>query len=196
VTTRINGVDTTDHTLTGATLKAAGKAFVCRYYSNHHVSSTGVPDWKDLRKAELAEKAAAGVRIVSNWELMANPPNSRAVGQSHAELFLAENAELGGPEWAFVYYAIDTPAHAHDFDNYAMGWADRIDPSRLGCYGDGAVFRQLKADGLITKAWQSMSRSFPGNSKVVSGLTVWDQSGADIIQTSGGTLSGHSVDFD
>jgi len=132
------------------------------------------------------------VRIVSNWEWAAAPANSRSGGQADARRFLARHAALGGPDWAPCYYSIDTPASAHSYDNYAQGWLDIIARERLGVYGDGALFRQLKADGFVTYAWQSLSRSFPGNSHPDGS---WNHDGADIIQTSSGHVGAHSVDF-
>ena len=184
----IKGCDTTDHTLTGATLKANGLAFVCRYVLN---ALTGTLD-KELRATELPEKKAAGVRIVSNWEWAAAPANFRSTGKDHATRCKARLASLGAPDWAPVYYSIDTPAVAGSYNAYAQGWRDVYPAEQLGVYGDGALFRQLKADGYVTLAWQSMSKSFPGNHHPDG---TWNHDGADIIQTGGGSVAGHSVDF-
>lgn len=186
----IKGCDFTSRALTGAMLKADGYAFCCRYVLN---SPSGTLD-KQMSVAEVKEKSAHGVRIVSNWEWQAVPPNSRATGKDHATRCKAELAKLGAPAWAPVYYSIDTAAHAGDYNAYAQGWRDVFPADRLGVYGDGALFRQLKADGYVKYAWQSMSFSFPGNHNA-DGRT-WNHAGADIIQTGNGTINGHSVDFD
>lgn len=185
----IKGVDSTERSLTGAILKANGYAFACRYVQNAPGSSLD----KEMSAAEVREKSAAGIRIVSNWEWGAAPANLQSLGRQHAQAFLARHKLLGGPDWAPCYYSIDTPATAGSYNNYAQGWLDIMPVERLGVYGDGALFRQLKADGFVTYAWQSMSRSFPGNH---TSAGTWDHRGADIIQTTSGHVDGHSCDFD
>ena len=184
------GCDFTSRSLTGATLKADGYAFCCRYVLN---APGGTLD-KQMSAAEVREKSAHGIRIVSNFEWQAVPPNSRATGKEHATACKAQLRRLRAPAWAPVYYSVDTAAHADDFNAYARGWRDVYPADQLGVYGDGALFRQLKADGFVKYAWQSMSFSFPGNHNA-DGRT-WNHAGADIIQTGNGTINGHSVDFD
>jgi hypothetical protein len=178
-----NGIDTTDRTLTGKTLKAAGFEFACRYVLNapgpNHID-------KQMTAAEVREKSAAGIRIVSNFEWDPIPRNTVAEGKAHARAFLDAHSDLRGPDWAPCYYSVDTPAGAGSFDNYARGWADILGPERCGCYGDGSLFRALKKAGLITLAWQSLSTSFPGNN---------NHTGANLVQTSSGHVAGHAVDF-
>lgn len=185
----IKGVDTTEYSLTGATLKAGGYSFVCRYIQNF---PTGTLD-KEMRRSELVEKTAAGIRVVANWEWAAVPPNTRSRGQDDAHAAKARLASLGVPDWAPVYYSVDTRAQAGDYNAYAAGWRDVYPAHQLGVYGDGALFRQLKADGYVKYAWQSMSLSFPGNHKADGS---WNHAGADIIQTNSGHIGTHSCDFD
>ncbi len=189
MTIAIKGVDTTHHDLTGAMLKAAGKAFVCRYVQNKAGSTLD----KQMRHDELVEKAAAGVLTVANWELESAPPNSRSRGQDDAHACKARLAGLGVGAWVRVYYSLDTPASASDYNAYAAGWRDVYPADQLGVYGDGALFRALKADGYVKYAWQSMSRSYPGNHHADG---TWNHDGADIIQTGSGTLNGFSLDYD
>jgi hypothetical protein len=185
----IKGVDTTHYNLTGKALMAAGYVFVCRYVQNF---PTGTLD-KEMRRAELVEKTAAGVRVVANWEWSAAPANSRSLGQADADRWLQRKAALGIPDWAPCYYSIDTAATAGSYNAYAQGWLDRLPRDQLGVYGDGALFRQLKADGFVKYAWQSMSRSFPGNHHADGS---WNHDGADITQTGSSTLGGFSLDLD
>src|SRR5262245_53660441 len=120
MTMATKGVDFTDRRLTGAVLHAHGYSFACRYVQN---ASTGNLD-KEMTAAEVREKSAAGIRIVSNWELDGNPANTVAEGRAHARAFLERHHALGGPDWAPCYYSIDRPATAGSFDQYARGWAD------------------------------------------------------------------------
>lgn len=185
------GVDTATDKLTGAMLRAAGKAFVCRYVQN----APGSTFDKEIQgRAELADKTAHGVRVVANWEWEATQKNSRSDGQADANRWLARREALGIPEWAPCYYSIDYPAAAGSHNAYAQGWLDELPREQIGCYGDGALFRQLKADGYIKYAWQSMSRDFPGNH--VPGTTTWDHRGADIIQTTRTKIGGFDCDLD
>ncbi len=189
MTIAIKGADTTHYNLTGATLKADGYAFVCRYVQNFPNSTLD----KEMRRTELVEKTAAGVRVVANWEWSPAPANSRSLGQADANRWLDRREMLGIPDWAPCYYSIDTGATAGSYNAYAQGWLDELPREQLGVYGDGALFRALKADGFVKYAWQSMSRSFPGNHHADG---TWNHDGADIIQTGSGTLNKFSLDFD
>lgn len=177
----IRGVDTIDHTLTGAILKPNGFHFVCRYYAGH-TSKIG----KEITAAEVVEKSKAGIYIVSNWEQTGKPANTVAEGKAHATDWLAQQKEVDGVDWAAVYYSIDESIAPDGMDNYATGWADVIGPHRCGVYGEGNIIRRLKAAGRVRLGWLSMSTAWPGST---------NHTGADIIQTGSGKVAGHDVDF-
>jgi len=187
----IKGVDYSHHGFTGAQLKAAGIVFAARYIQNFPGSSFD----KEMKATELSSLTAAGVRVVANWEWDANPPNSRTVGKDHATKAKARLALLHVPDWAPIYYSIDTGLLGDARNAYAQGWRDVYPADQLGVYTCGALFRQLKADGYVKYAWQSMSRSFPGN-HLPGQPDIWDHRGADVIQTGNGTLLGHLLDWD
>lgn len=187
----IKGVDYSHHGFTGSQLKAAGIHFAARYIENFPGSSLD----KEMKRTELVSLSGAGVRVVANWEWAANPPNSRTTGKEHATLAKARLALLGVPDWAPIYYSIDTGLQADSRNAYAQGWRDIYPAHQLGVYTCGALFRQLKADGYVKYAWQSMSRSFPGN-HMPGQPDIWDHRGADVIQTGGGSLLGKSLDWD
>ena len=180
MTTR--GVDTTDHTLTGAMLKTAGYAFVCRYYQYG-----GTNPGKQLTAAEVVEKTAAGIRIVSNYETDGDPDNTVATGERHARNFLAQHADVGGPDWAPCYFSIDLAVNPSSRDLYLKGLCNVLGVERVGVYAEDALIVHARAAGLIAYGWRSMSSSFPGN----PGTT-----GCNLIQTGNGHVAGHSVDFD
>ena len=180
MTTR--GVDTTDHTLTGATLKASGYAFVCRYYQYG-----GTNPGKQLTAAEAVEKSAAGIRIVSNYETDGNPDNTVATGERHARNFLAQHADVGGPDWAPCYFSIDLAVNPSSRDLYMKGLGNVLGVDRVGVYAEDALIVHARAAGLISYGWRSMSSSFPGNPGTV---------GCNLIQTGSGHVGPHSVDFD
>jgi hypothetical protein len=187
----IKGVDYSHHGFTGAQLKAAGIKFAARYIQNFPGSSFD----KEMKRSELVSLSGAGVRVVANWEWSANPPNSRTAGHDHATAAKARLATLGVPDWAPIYYSIDTGLQADSRNAYAQGWRDIYPAHQLGVYTCGALFRQLKADGYVKYAWQSMSRSFPGN-HLPGQPDIWDHRGADVIQTGNGSLLGKSLDWD
>jgi len=165
--------------------------FACRYIQNFPGSSLD----KEMKASELVSLSGAGVRVVANWEWSANPPNDRATGKDHATKAKARLASLHVPDWAPVYYSIDTGLQAGARNAYAQGWRDVYPADQLGVYTCGALFRQLKADGYVKYAWQSMSRSFPGN-HLAGQPDIWDHRGADIIQTGNGSLLGKALDWD
>ena len=187
----IKGVDYSHHGYTGEQLVAGGYKFAARYVQNFPGSSFD----KEMKAAELRSLSNAGVRVVANWEWQGDPPppNSRATGKDHATNCKARLASLGVPSWAMVYYSLDVPAHAGDFNAYAQGWRDVYPAHQLGVYTCGSLFRQLLADGYVTRAWQSMSRSYPGNHHADGS---WNHDGAHVIQTGHGTYAGHELDFD
>jgi hypothetical protein len=178
----IKGVDTTDRTLTGAILKANGYKFVCRYYQYG-----GTNPGKELTKAEVVEKSAAGIRIVSNYETDGDPANTIATGERHARNFLAQHKDVGGPDWAPCYFSIDLAVNPSSRDLYMRGLCNVLGVGRVGIYGEDALIVHAKNAGLLTYGWRSMSASFPGNPAITD---------CQLVQTGGGHVAGHAVDFD
>lgn len=174
----MNGLDFTDHTLTGKTMKANGYLFCCRYLS---------PDsWKNLTKAEVIEKSAAGVLIVSNWEHTNNPANTVSEGKAHAAAAEAQHLSLGGSGVDPIYFSVDTNCGATAKDNYLAGLLSVLGPHRVGGYGSSALVRHWRSRGAAF-AWRTMSIGWYGGS---------DTTGCQLKQTGGGSLGGHSVDHD
>jgi hypothetical protein len=178
----IKGVDTTDRTLTGATLAANGYEFVCRYYQYG-----GSNPSKQLTPAEAVEKTAAGIRIVSNYETDGNPANTVATGERHARNFLAQHSDVGGPDWAPCYFSIDLSVGPSSRDLYMTGLCNVLGVGRVGVYAEDALIVHARAAGLISYGWRSMSSSFPGNPSTT---------GCNLVQTGNGHIGTHSVDFD
>ena len=181
-TAPVKGVDTIDHTLTGATLKANGYQFVCRYYAGG-TSHIG----KEITAAEIVEKSAAGVRIVSNWETNGSPADTVGAGELDARAFLKQHAAVGGPDGVPCYFSIDhNVTHPTVLDNYAQGLVNVLGVERVGVYGASALVRHWLAAGLATYGWRSMSTAWLGGS---------DATGCALVQTGRGEVAGHDVDF-
>lgn len=177
------GVDTTDVGLSGATLKANGYAFACRYYQYG-----GTNPFKELTTSEAVEKSNAGIRLVSNYETNGNPLDTIAQGEKHARAFLQQHNDVGGPDWAPCYFSIDHDvSSASAMDAYFEGCRNVLGVDRVGVYGAGGLIRHLKAVGLVKYGWLSMSTAWLGGK---------DTTGCDLHQTGSGTVAGHSVDFD
>ena len=174
----MNGLDFTDHTLTGAEMKAHGYHFCSRYLSGS--------SWKDLTHAEVVEKSAAGVLIVSNWEQNGNPSNTKAEGVAHAKDAEAQHLSLGGTKVDPIYFSIDVNCGATTKDNYLAGILSVMGPSRTGVYGSSALVRHWLSRG-AKFGWRTMSIGWYGGS---------DSTGCAVKQTGGGHVAGHSVDFD
>lgn len=177
----VKGVDTIDHKLTGATLKAAGYSFANAYYAGG-TSTIG----KEITAALVKDRTAAGIRTVSNWETNGAPANTVAKGEADARAFLAQHKQVGGPSWAPCYFSIDHSINPTMMDNYFRGCVNILGVDRVGCYGEGELINHLKAHKLISLGWLAMSTAWPGGT---------DTSHADLHQTGRGTVAGHSVDF-
>lgn len=173
--------DTIDHTLTGTELKAAGYVAVCRYYAGG-ASHIG----KEITAAEVPEKTAAGIRIVSNWEVGTSPADTVAQGEADARAFVEQHASVGGPDWAPCYFSVDRSIAPTSMHNYFTGVCNILGVARVGCYGEDALIVALHNAGLITYGWRSMSSSFPGNPATAD---------CHLKQTGSGHIYGHAVDF-
>ena len=176
-----NGVDFTDKTLTGKELKAAGKAFACRYLPYPGGA------WKALSLAEAKEKSAHGIRIVSNWETNGKPANTFATGQSHARQAEAAHRSCGGPATAPIYFSIDSDVPVDSKDAYASGLKSVLGADRVGVYGSSGLVRHWLSKGYAKFGWRSMSTGWRGGSSTA---------GCSLKQTGGGHVAGTSVDFD
>lgn len=172
------GLDFTDHTLSGATMKAHGYYFCARYLS---------PDpWKNLTHAEVVEKSAAGVLIVSNWEHTINPANTKAEGVAVAHAAEAQHLSLGGTVVDPIYFSVDENVGPTTKDLYLEGLLSVLGPHRVGVYGGSSLVRHWRSRG-AGFAWRTMSTAFYGGS---------DTTSCQLKQTGGGSVAGHSVDHD
>lgn len=148
----MDGVDYSAGRPGGAALKAAGKAFACRYLSH----DAG----KNLRPSEAADLAAHGVSAVVVWETTASrAAASRAAGAADATEAAAQAKACGQPSDRPIYFAVDWDAAPSTVVPYFQGVASVLGLHRTGAYGGIKVIRYLLDHGLVTWAWQTVAWS-------------------------------------
>lgn len=153
--TSIPGVDYAWSHPGGAALKAAGKAFACRYLS---------PDSsKNLTKAEAADLAAHGVWAVVVWEATANRAKAgQAAGVADAKTAATQAATCGMPSSRPIYFAVDfdaTPGDQTYINAYLDGAASVIGRDRVGIYGGFYSVKRALDGGHAKWAWQTIAWS-------------------------------------
>lgn len=148
----MKGVDYSSGRPGGAALKAAGKAFACRYVS--HTAA------KNITKAEAADLAAHGVWTVLVWETTANRAAAgRAAGVADAQEAAAQAAAAGMPPGRPLYFAVDWDATPAAVVPYFQGVASVLGLARTGGYGGYEVIKYLLDHKLITWTWQTAAWS-------------------------------------
>jgi hypothetical protein len=159
-----------------------GFRFVCRYLS---WDTTG----KNLTADEAAAYVAAGIEVCSNWEYTVGAPrNGFDQGVEDAKEAARQHVDVGGPDWAPVYFSVDfdmTDADWPAVADYFRGVAAVIGLPRTGAYGGIKSIRALFDHGLITYGWQTYAWSYG----------EWDHR-AQVRQVQNGmTLDGATVDY-
>lgn len=164
-------------------LKKAGVKFVCRY-----VSTPG--NSKNLRASEVTAFKAAGIKIVVVFETTASRALAgRAAGENDAKVAVSELAQVGAPDDAVVYFAVDfdaSEAQQAAVNAYLSGAASVLGKDRVGVYGGFYVVKRALDAGVCKFAWQTYA---------------WSGGHLDprahIYQYSNGhTLAGVSCDYD
>lgn len=153
--TSIPGVDYAWSHPGGAALKAAGKAFACRYLS---------PDSsKNLTKAEAADLAAHGVWAVVVWEGTASRALAgQAAGAADAKTAVVQATTAGMPSSRPIYFAVDfdaTPGQQAAINAYLDGAASVIGRDRVGIYGGFYSVKRALDGGHAVWAWQTIAWS-------------------------------------
>ena len=152
-----NGADGTSSNLSD--LKALGATFISRYLS------PPANTWKNLTAAEANALIAGGIDIVSNWEYATTDwEGGKSQGINYAQQASAMHLACGGPAAAPIYFSVDMDANPSDVVNsgYFQGINSVIGAARTGVYGGTAVCEALKAAGLVTYTWRTMSTDFQG----------------------------------
>lgn len=153
--TSIPGVDYAWSHPGGAALKAAGKAFACRYLS---------PDSsKNLARIEADDLAAHGIWSVAVWEsTAARAKAGRAAGVADAKTASVQAAAAGMPSSRPIYFAVDFDATEADqtyINAYLDGAASVIGRGRVGIYGGYYPVKRALDAGKAAWAWQTIAWS-------------------------------------
>src|SRR5262249_34898765 len=119
----------------------------------------------------------AGIRVVSNWETVINPTNTVSNGEDCARAAYTEARECGMPDWAPIFFSVDTDAPVGSHDLYFQGCVNVLGVDRVGAYGSHGMIIHLKQAGLIKFGWRTMSTGWTGGGGTAS---------CDVIQTGGG----------
>ena len=162
------GVDFSLDKPPGSSIHAAGYSFAVRYLSGYNP--------KDITRTEATALWAAGVDVVSNWELCGGDPgcggastvSGFATGASDARAAEAEAAAVGAPPGRPIYFSIDfdtqytTPDPMPGVSAYFDGVASVIGLSRTGAYGSQHTLKYLFDTGKITWGWQTAAWLYGG----------------------------------
>ncbi len=130
-----------------ATIKAAGKSFVCRYLKN-------------ATRAQLAADRAAGIATVLIFESSGvDFTGLAAQGRLDATTAKAQCAALGVPGQP-VYFAIDAGTNLlQDVNDYLSGCVEVLGLPLVGVYGSYDVVGAALAGRYCTYAWQTYAWS-------------------------------------
>jgi hypothetical protein len=155
----LQGVDYSTGPMPGATARANGLSFVCRY-----VSAPG--NSKNLKASEVSDLSANGIGIVVVFEndpLVGTPKplGGNAQGITDANSADAQVIALGLAQCP-VYFAVDfnvTTAQMPTVVAYLQGAASVIGLQRMGVYGPYSVVNNALNNSLATYSWQTLAWS-------------------------------------
>jgi Domain of unknown function (DUF1906)/IPT/TIG domain len=153
------GVDYSTGPMPGATARANGLSFVCRY-----VSAPG--NSKNLKASEVSDFSANGIGIVVVFEndpLVGTPKplGGNAEGITDANSADAQVIALGLAQCP-IYFAVDfnvTTAQMPTVVAYLQGAASVIGLQRMGVYGTYNVVNNALNNSLATYSWQTIAWS-------------------------------------
>lgn len=190
------GYDYAGAHISGATVKAAGAAFVCRYITD---GGGGLPN-KRITKPEADDLIANGIAIVSNWESYANRMREGyQAGQADATAAQAWHASIGGPPDKPIYFSCDYDEPEGDqpgVNDYLRACGDVLDgPQRVGIYGSYYVCKRALDAGVAHYMWQTEAWSGPNIDSRVNIMQRNNMGYATIGGTQTDVDEAHTVDF-
>jgi hypothetical protein len=151
----IPGVDYAWSHPSPTSLKAAGKAFVCRYLATDAS--------KSLTAAEAKALAAVGISSVVVWETTAKRAlDGKGAGAADAKAAVAQATACGMPSSRPIYFAVDFDATAGQqtaISAYFDGAASVLGLDRVGIYGGYYPVKRTLDAGKATWAWQTVAWS-------------------------------------
>ena len=186
----LQGADYSTGTLPGATARANGLSFVCRY-----VSSPG--NAKNLTAAEISDFSANGIGIVVVFENDPLPPGTpKPLGGNAQGITDANSADAQvialGLTGCPIYFAVDfdvTTAQMPTVVAYLQGAASVIGLQRMGVYGQYSVVNNALNNSMATYSWQAKAWS-SGKTDPRTNIYQYQQAPPPII------IAGVSIDRD
>lgn len=145
---------------TAAGLAAAGYEFAGRYL----VPAVGSMKWKALTAEECCAVTGAGLKLLSVWETTADRvKGGAAAGTEDGARAAVLAQEMGMPDGAAVYFAVDYDARERDFpliEAYLRAAAGGLRGRwRVGVYGSYRVIEAMAERGAAECFWQCVAWS-------------------------------------
>lgn len=170
------GLDYAGGRISGASLKANGISFVCRYLSD---GGSGLPG-KQLLPNEFADLIANGIAVVFNWETTADfMLGGYYAGVNDAETALAYVRSLpGAPQNPVIYFSADfdeAPNQDAPVEQYLQGAAGVLGGiNNVGIYGSYYICTRAQAAVGVKYIWQTEAWS-GGN--ITSAVNIMQRNG-------------------
>ena len=181
-------IDTDDDTIHRIPrLKAAGVTTVIRYLARGH-------NWKTVSVSEAKALAAAGIKLGLVFETTGKPHGS-AEGAADGELAVRGAREVGAPQGAVIWYAVDydpSPSDMTGVENAFMAFRQHAKGAgyRVGAYASGYCNGILKSKGLIDMRWLTQSLGFNGTRAAIKARDY------ELLQLLPKTIAGLDADPD
>lgn len=178
------GLDYAGGRISGATLKANGIAFVCRYLTD---GGSGLPG-KQLLPDEFADLVANGIAVVFNFETTADRMlDGYDAGVADAQYSLNYIRSLpGGPQNPVVYFSCDfdeAPNQDQAVEDYLRGAASVLGGmDKVGIYGAFYICTRAQAAVGVKYIWQTEAWS-GGN--ITSAVNIMQRNGLGFATVGG-----------
>lgn len=148
-------------------LHSLGATFICRYLSDF-------PS-KNLTLGEAQTLSNNGIDIVSNWEDDVNDwAGGYSAGVNNATKAWHQHKACGGPDGRPIYFSVDQDVDPGNgtLHEYFRGLGVGMTPGQIGVYGSTAVCEALRAAGLVSWTWRTMSTGWRGGVGPISAFNI------------------------
>jgi hypothetical protein len=142
---------------------------------------------RDLTRPEARAITAAGLQIVSCWQLGPQQQRAyftRAQGLTDGRRAFTAAQAIGQPANTPIYFAVDTDLYTNQDRaavlHYFEGIRDALNqqiannatPYAIGVYGNGCVLAWCQAQGIATFFWQAFAPGWCNNRNVWAGANL------------------------
>lgn len=170
------GLDYAGGRISGASLKAAGITFVCRYLSD---GGSGLPG-KQLLPDEFADLTANGIAVVFNWETTSDfMLGGYSAGVADAQQALAYVRSLpGAPQNPVIYFSCDfdeAPSQDAPVEQYLQGASTVLGGmDHVGIYGSYYICTRAQEAVGVKYIWQTEAWS---GGAITSAVNIMQRNG-------------------